>query len=104
MGDPTIRSRPSLIRCLACLPLLAMAMSLSAQSSGGSYQIDKSSIDGGVGRSQGGNYVLDGTAGQHDAGRADTAMLGGNYAVAGGIWAQANAIPIDLPLFRDGFE
>jgi hypothetical protein len=40
-------------------------------------------VDGGGGESRGGVYVLQGTAGQPDAG---TAMLGGRYAMVGGFW------------------
>ena len=43
-------------------------------------------IDGGGGYSAGGNFELEGTIGQHDAGPT---MTGGNYQVRGGFWVGA---------------
>jgi hypothetical protein len=40
-------------------------------------------VDGGGGMSQGGDYTLQGTIGQPDAGSAQ----GGDYSLAGGFWA-----------------
>ena len=51
------------IALLACLfPVSVLAMS------GGDYEISWSTIDGGGGRSTGGDYALTGTIGQPDAG------------------------------------
>jgi hypothetical protein len=41
--------------------------------------------DGGGGHSQGGSYILSGTAGQPDAG----ALAGASYSLSGGFWAGA---------------
>jgi len=48
----------------------------------GDYQIVWSTIDGGGGRSAGGQYVLTGTIGQPDAEYSS----GGNYELLGGFW------------------
>ena len=47
------------------------------------YTIPWHTIDGGGGSSSGGNFALQGTIGQHDAGPE---MTGGNYSVTGGYW------------------
>ncbi len=77
---------------LASTPVLA-------QSSGGSYTLEKHSIDGGGGASSGGNYSLQGTIGQPDAGRLE----GGSYVIEGGFWASASGQTADL-VFADNFE
>ena len=46
------------------------------------YEISWSTIDGGGGRSTGGDYALVGTIGQPDAGQ----MSGGDYELSGGFW------------------
>ncbi len=55
-------------------------------------------VDGGGGRSTGGGYTLEGTAGQPDAG----AHTGGGYTLDGGFWATAAAAleRLFLPLIR----
>jgi hypothetical protein len=50
--------------------------------------IDWFTIDGGGGTSSGGNYVVSGTIGQHDAGT----MSGGSYTLDGGFWAMPEVI------------
>ena len=72
-----------------------------AQSSGGSYAITKSTIDGGGGMSVGGQYSLTGTVGQPDAN--PQSAFGGSYAAAGGFWANALSSISDL-MFKNGFE
>lgn len=54
-------------------------------SSGGSYTLDWSTIDGGGGTSSNGSLALSGTLGQPDAGMSS----GGAYTVSGGFWAGA---------------
>jgi hypothetical protein len=48
----------------------------------GDYQIVWSTIDSGGGQSSGGQYVLNGTVGQPDAGY----LSGANYEISGGFW------------------
>jgi hypothetical protein len=68
-----------------------------AQSSGGDYEITKSSIDNGGGISVGGEFALTGTIGQPDANRHVSS--GGGFLLAGGFWAKAHDV-----IFKTGFE
>jgi hypothetical protein len=60
----------------------------------GNYQIVWSTIDGGGGRSAGGQYVLTGTLGQPDAAYS----AGGNYELLGGFWPGG---PLCIVDFKD---
>ncbi len=77
---------------LASTPVLA-------QSSGGSFTLEKHTIDSGGGTSTGGSYSLQGTIGQPDAGRLE----GGSYVIEGGFWASASGQTADL-VFADSYE
>ena len=70
---------------LGALFLAGFISSASAQS----YSIDWYKIAGGGGSSTGGQYVVSGTIGQHDAGGP---MTGGNYSLVGGFWSIVAAI------------
>ena len=70
-----------------------------AQSSGGDFEITKSTIDSGGGTFAGGDFSLNGTIGQPDAN--SQISTGGKFALAGGFWA--NATVVDT-IFKDGFE
>ena len=48
----------------------------------GPDNLDFWSSDGGGGRSSGGDFILIGTAGQHDAGK----LVGGDFELEGGLW------------------
>ena len=61
----------------------------------GDYQIVWSTIDGGGGQSAGGQYVLNGTIGQPDAGYS----AGGNYELLGGFWPGGPLCFVDFPDF-----
>jgi hypothetical protein len=60
----------------------------------GDYQIVWSTIDGGGGRSSGGQFIVTGTIGQPDAGYS----AGGDYEVLGGFWPGG---PLCLVDFED---
>ncbi|HNS50306.1 MAG TPA: hypothetical protein PKO09_03905 [Anaerolineae bacterium] len=81
-GATHLRGALHLRRWLAvCLVLLAavpvLARSIAA------YDLSWSTVDGGGGSlSTGGGYLLEGTAGQPDAGL----LTGGIYSLAGGFW------------------
>ena len=60
--------------------LLGLAAGAQAQS----YSIAWYKIAGGGGASSGGNFTLNGTIGQHDAGGP---MTGGSFSLVGGFWA-----------------
>ena len=73
---------------LCTFGLLALAdMTASAQ-----FSIDSFTIAGGGGASSGGDFTLNGTIGQPDAG----AMSGDNYSLAGGFWG-AIQTPLAVP-------
>jgi len=50
---------------------------------GADFDVSWYTMDGGGGTSTGGDFVLSGTMGQHDA---STAMTGGDFALTGGFW------------------
>jgi hypothetical protein len=70
-----------------------------AQSSNGDFEITKSTIDSGGGISSNGEYALTGTIGQADANQQIS--KGGNFALAGGFWANSSVINV---IFKNGFE
>ncbi len=61
-----------------CLSLVSHTLAQS----GGQYELSWSTIDGGGGRSSGGDFTLTGTIGQPDAAYSS----GGNYELLGGFW------------------
>ncbi len=69
-------------RLLTVLLLFMAFISLPTDLSAGQFSIVWSTIDGGGGRSSGGQYVLTGTIGQPDAAYSSS----GNYQVLGGFW------------------
>lgn len=68
--------------------LLLFALS-PVNSSAQTYSIDWYKVAGGGGTSTGGQYVVSGTIGQHDAGGP---MTGGNYSLTGGFWSLVAAV------------
>lgn len=73
-----------------------------AQSSGADIEVKKAVIAAGSSASNGGNFQISSTAGQHDTG----VSTGGNFAVHGGFWPSSaqKSEPIGDEIFRDGFE
>jgi len=86
-----------LSRILIGVAVLVMTGNALPQSSGGGFAITSYTVDNGGGRSTGGNFILIGTIGQHDASR--TVSSGDDFLLAPGFWAKA----IDR-IFSDGFE
>lgn len=76
MKQPNSKKRRTVGVCsvLACVFCLAVYSQ---------YSIEWHTIDGGGGTSTGGDYSLNGTAGQPDAGK----MSGGEFALSGGFWS-----------------
>lgn len=72
-----------------------------AQSSSGDFEIHSHTVDGGGGQSSGGDFVVIGTIGQHDA--SSSPATGGAFSVSGGFWANVSMLTLDL-IFSDGFE
>ena len=80
-------------------PLLGAALALVAIVSGASAQpfsIARFVIASGSGASGGGNFVLNGTLGQHDAG--PPSLIGGGFSLTGGFWFPAAVPPPNLPV------
>jgi hypothetical protein len=70
---------------------------MAPASSGGSYTLDWSTIDGGGGTSSNGSLTVSGTLGQPDAG----IVAGGAYTLSGGFWAGAQPnYRLRLPLLK----
>ncbi len=57
----------------------------------GQYAIDSYTIDAGGGYSMGGDFELEGTIGQPDAGPTGGSMIGGDFSLTGGFWAPTAA-------------
>jgi hypothetical protein len=72
--------------------ILVSVTSIAFASSGGSYNLDWYTMDGGGETSSGGDYALSGTIGQPDAAE----MSGGNYSLGGGFWARVSQSFYDL--------
>jgi hypothetical protein len=75
--------------------------SLVIAQSGVSFNINKSTIDGGGGSSSGGEFSLQGTIGQADVN--STKLSSGGFTLTSGFWASENSVNNDL-IFMDGFE
>ena len=71
----------NVIACTGIITLLAIYLIIAAPVLG-DYEIRWSTIDGGGGRSSGGDYAVVGTIGQPDAGK----MSGGDSSLSGGFW------------------
>jgi hypothetical protein len=95
----TLARRTAVLALLVVLvPLLTAAA--NAQQ-GGPYELTWSTVDGGGAMwSEGGSYVLGGTAGQADAGT----LTGGGYELRGGFWAGVGewVYRVSLPLVIRG--
>ena len=72
------------------LAMLALSWTALAQTGGG-FDLSWFSVDGGGGTSGGGDFTLDGTIGQPDAGNE---LKGGAFAVTGGFQAGAAGITL----------
>lgn len=68
--------------------------------SGGAFEIRRTTVDGGGGRSTGGAFEATGTIGQPDAGVAS----GGAFEFRGGFWAGPPAAGAGDGVFADSFE
>lgn len=102
-----MRSKSNSWRGMSAALLLSVSLGVIAptartQSSGGDFEITRSTIDGGGGSSTGGDFLLSGTIAQPDA-SIQTAS-GGTYKLTGGFWANGEIIDSNNFLFADGFE
>lgn len=79
----------------------AAAMTKDQTSGNGNYAIERYTVDSGGGVSSGGEFTLQGTIGQIDAGPA----LGGHpFRLQGGFWPGLNGSTFIDFLFSDRFE
>jgi hypothetical protein len=83
-----MRRKISIIVLLIALLLLSTAVVNSFMSDG--FQLNWWTVDGGGGVSTGGEFLLQGTAGQHDAGD----LQGGRFTLAGGFWQPLDREPV----------
>jgi len=86
-----MNTRKALSLAVGLLMSLLM-VSVALAQSGGGYDLTWWTADGGGSRLTGSSYVLQGTAGQPDAG----ALNGGGYSLAGGFWGGGAAAGYDL--------
>lgn len=80
---------------LALVIVVLLIVSGVQAQTGGGYDLAWWTVDGGGAEISGGDYVLQGIAGQPDAG---SALTGGDYGLAGGFWASgASQYDVYLP-------
>ena len=77
--------------------LIAATASVLAQSSGGDFELTRTTIDAGGGTASGPDFELVGTIAQPEANAQQSS--GGEFLLAGGFWANTTDA-----LFSDGFE
>jgi len=85
--------RAYVIGLAALLVTLAVSWPVVAQNGG--YDLSWWTVDGGGGSSSEGDYTLDGTAGQPDAGE----LTGGEYTLGGGFWSRAVAAALEQRIY-----
>jgi len=87
-----MRIKPNFKALVAVTLLMLITLPVLAQS-GGTYNLEWSTIDGGGGTfSTGGGWSLGGTIGQPDAGN----LSGGTFTLSGGFWAGVQEIITQL--------
>ena len=80
---------------------LLFVITSSISQTGGDFALEKPTIAAGGGQSNGGNFKLNGSIGQHDA---STASIGGDFALSGGFWVAKPPIIKPENIFANGFE
>jgi len=90
--SPKVKQHPRLKALLVVCLLSLITLPVLAQS-GGTYNLEWNTIDGGGGTfSSGGDWSLGGTIGQPDAG----SLSGGTFTLSGGFWAGVQEIITQL--------
>ena len=89
------------IACALCLGAIAPVLSSTSisaapRSPSTEYNIPWWTVDNGGGTSQGGDFIVQGSIGQADAG----VLSGGIYTLSGGFWSKADNFTAFLPLIR----
>jgi hypothetical protein len=92
-------------RTLIMVGIACLSAHVGAQSTDGvpalegtSYRVVQATVDSGGGQAEGGQYVVRGTIGQHDASQSSCHA----YELRGGFWAMPGTL--DDGLFNDRFE
>jgi len=75
--------------------MILLTCAFFVSSSTASYDISGYTIDGGGGTSSGGQYIVTGTIGQHDAEYSE----GGQYELLGGFWPAESSCFVDFEHF-----
>jgi hypothetical protein len=81
----------------ALVPLIGLALALTASTLRGQFAVDWYKVAGGGGVSSNGGFQISGTIGQPDAGPA---MSGGGFSITGGFWALSAVQSEGAPLLR----
>ena len=76
------------ITCLLIALVIIFITTSVALARSGAYVLSRWTVGGGVIRSVGGGYSLNGTLGQANVG---SEMVGGNYVLSGGFWNAGSA-------------
>lgn len=100
MSGPTRGDLRTALLALLLAAALSAPLGDGFAQSGGSFDVRRSTVDAGGGRSTGGAFETTGTAGQPDVGVSS----GGTFEFRGGFWA--GPAPSEAPdvLFSNGFE
>jgi hypothetical protein len=96
-----LRGRKHRTVALLLCALIPLVLLTSMVLSGNGYEVDRWTVSGGASTSSGGAYVLNGVAGQPDAGE----MKGGDYVLDGGLEPgdrEPEITVIYLPLISNG--
>ena len=102
MNLDSIRNTWDLARAASIAFLLVSSAAMAEErASGDSYAIERYTVDTGGGVSSGGNFSVQGTIGQMDAGPT---LFGNPYGLQGGFWPGLNGPAFIDRLFRDRFE
>jgi hypothetical protein len=68
--------------CLAIVALLLSSAAVAQADDGGGYAVTWYTVAGGGGTASAGDFVVNSTSGQHDAGT----LIGGEFSLHGGFW------------------
>ncbi len=87
------------------LAALLLASALGAAEANENLRLDRGLVAAGGGRSEGGEFRVQGSAGQFDAEPLQPSS-GGAFSLTGGFWAGLSTAPAPpgSALFEDGFE
>ena len=81
--------------------IIILLVNTAFAQTGGDFALEKSTIAAGGGQSTGGDFIVTGTIGQHDA---NTESTGGDYALSGGFWIAKITVNQPEIIFANGFE